>query len=574
MKIGKYFGKYKWDIILGTLIKVVETAGDLVVPLIMANIIDIGIANRNVSYIVGWSIGMVLIQVIGFCAGVLCQWLAAKAGQNVGRSIRHDLYAHINTLSHKELDKFGTSTLINRFSNDISRINNGVEVFIRLAARSPILLVGCTIMMFTISAKLALIFLAIMPIIIAIVAFIMIKSNKMFDKVQKDLDIVSLQSKENLEGAKVVRAFNKEDNEKSRFYKSADKLYHSQNSVTSFTALLNPLTNSVVNIGIILILWFGAIQVNIGGLTQGKVIAIIGYLTQIGVSLVAIARMITVFTRAFTSSSRINEIFSAKSSVVEKVKNYQPIHVTEGTPKIEFRNVSFRYGSETKSKNAIENLNLKVMKGQTVGIIGGTGSGKSTIVNLIPRYYDATEGEIFVDGKNIKEYSFEQLRNQIGMVPQRAVLFRGTIDQNMRWRNANASASEIQKALQLSQSWEFVNEFPDKTGHMIATGGANVSGGQRQRLTIARALVGDPEILILDDSASALDFATDAKLRKAIKYGIKNATIFIVTQRVTSIKDADIIVCIDKGQVVGMGKHNDLLENCEVYREIYESQTK
>ena len=574
MKIGKYFGKYKWDIILGTLIKVVETAGDLVVPLIMANIIDIGIANRNVSYIVGWSIGMVIIQIIGFGAGVLCQWLASRAGQCVGRSIRHDLYQHINTLSHKELDKFGTSTLINRFSNDISRINNGVEIFIRLAARSPILLVGCTIMMFTISTKLALIFLAIMPVIIGIVAFIMVKSNKMFDKVQKDLDIVSLQSKENLEGAKVVRAFNKEDNEKNRFYKSADKLYHSQNSVSSFTALLNPLTNSVVNVGIILILWFGAIQVNIGGLTQGKVIAIIGYLTQIGVSLVAIARMITVFTRAFTSSSRINELFSAKSSVVEKVKNYQPIHIEEGTPKIEFRNVSFRYGSETKSKNAIENLSLKVMKGQTVGIIGGTGSGKSTIINLIPRYYDATEGDIFIDGKNVKEYSFEQLRNQIGMVPQRAVLFRGTIDQNMRWRNPNASASEIQKALQLSQSWEFVNEFPDKTGHVIATGGANVSGGQRQRLTIARALVGDPEILILDDSASALDFATDAKLRKAIKYGIKNATIFIVTQRVTSIKDADIIVCIDKGQVVGMGKHNDLLEKCEVYREIYESQTK
>lgn len=574
MKMGSYILKYKRDIILGTLIKIVETAGDLVVPLIMANIIDIGIANKNVSYIIWWSIGMVLIQVVGFLAGVLCQWLAARAGQNVGRNIRHDLYDHINSLSHKELDRFGTSTLINRFSNDVTRIDNGIEVFIRLAARSPILLVGCSIMMFTIAPKLALIFLAIMPIIIAIVSVIMIKSNKMFDKVQKDLDVVALQSKENLEGAKVVRAFNKEENEKSRFYKSADKLYRSQNNVSSLTALLNPLNEAVINVGIILILWFGGIQVNIGSLTQGKVIATINYLTTIGISLIAIARMITVFIRAFTSSNRIQEILKTKPSIVEKTNKFQPIHIEEGTPKVEFRNVSFRYGSESKSKNAIENLNLKVVKGQTIGIIGGTGSGKSTIINLIPRYYDATEGEVLIDGVNVKEYCFEQLRNQIGIVPQRAVLFRGTIDQNLRWRNKNATASEIQKALQLSQSWEFVNEFPDKTAHMIATAGANVSGGQRQRLTIARALVGDPEILILDDSASALDFATDAKLRKAIKYGIKNSTIFIVTQRVTSIKDADVIVCIDKGQVVGVGKHNELLENCEVYREIYESQTK
>ena len=574
MKMGSYIVKNKRDIILGTLIKTIETAGDIVVPLIMANIIDIGIANKNVSYIVGWSIGMVLIQVVGFLAGVLCQWLAARAGQNVGKNIRHDLYNHINSLSHKELDKFGTSTLINRFSNDVSRIDNGIEVFIRLAARSPILLIGCSIMMFTIAPKLALIFLAIVPIIVVIVAIIMIKSNKMFDKVQKDLDVVALQSKENLEGAKVVRAFNKEENEKGRFYKSADKLYRSQNNVSSLTALLNPLNEAVINIGIILILWFGGIQVNIGTLTQGKVIATINYLTTIGVSLIAIARMITVFIRAFTSSNRISEIFKTKPSIAEKTSVFKPIHIEDGTPKVEFRNVSFRYGSESKSKNAIENLNLKVMKGQTVGIIGGTGSGKSTIINLIPRYYDATEGEVLIDGVNVKEYCFEQLRNQIGIVPQRAVLFRGTIDQNMRWRNKNATATEIQKALQLSQSWEFVSEFPDKTAHMITTGGANVSGGQRQRLTIARALVGDPEILILDDSASALDFATDAKLRKAIKYGIKNSTVFIVTQRVTSIKDADVIVCIDKGQVVGMGKHNDLLENCEVYREIYESQTK
>lgn len=287
-----------------------------------------------------------------------------------------------------------------------------------------------------------------------------------------------------------------------------------------------------------------------------------------------VARMISVFIRALTSSKRIKEIFDTKVVIVDKVNKFVPVEITDETPKIEFRDVSFRYGTENKSKNAIENLNLKVMRGQTIGIIGGTGSGKSTIINLIPRYYDATEGEVLVDGKNVKEYSFNQLRGQIGIVPQRAVLFRGTIDENMRWRKPDATATEIHKALQLSQSLEFVEEFPDKTAHLIATGGANVSGGQRQRLTIARALVGDPEILILDDSASALDFATDAKLRKAIKYGIKNSTIFIVTQRVTSIKDADLIVCIDKGQVVGMGKHNDLLNTCEVYKEIYDSQTK
>jgi len=574
MKIGNYINKCKWDIVWGTLIKVVESAGDIVIPFLMANIIDIGIPNKDMAYIVGWSIGILMITIIGFGSSVLCQYLAAKAGQKVGFNIRHDLYSHINTFSHKELDKFGTSTLINRFSNDISRINNGIEVFIRQTARAPILLIGSSIMMFYIAPKLALIFLMIVPVISIVVAFIMIKSNKLFDKVQKDLDTVSLHSKENLEGAKVVRAFNKEDHEKVRFDKSADKLYKSQKKVANITALMNPITNSIVNIGIILILWVGGIQVNIGGLTQGKVIATISYLTQIGTALIMIARMITVFIRAFASSRRIQEIFNTKSSINQKTKDFLPIHIEEGTPKVEFRNVSFRYGSELKSKNAIENFNLKVMKGQTIGIIGGTGSGKTTIINLIPRYYDATEGDVLIDGKNVKEYSFEQLRSQIGVVPQKAVLFKGTIDANMRWRNPNATAGEIQKALLLSQSMEFVEEFPDKTGHKLNAGGSNVSGGQRQRLTIARALVGDPEILILDDSASALDFATDAKLRKAIKYGIKNSTIFIVTQRVTSIKDADVIVCIDKGQVVGMGKHSELLENCEVYKEIYESQTK
>ena len=574
MKIGNYINKCKWDIIWGTLLKVVETAGDIVIPFLMANIIDIGIPNKDVSYIVGWSMGILLVTVVGFGTSMLSQYWASRAGQKVGFNIRHDLYSHINSLSHKELDKFGTSTLINRFSNDISRINNGIEVFIRQTARAPILLIGSTIMMFYIAPKLALIFLAIIPIIAVAVGVIMAQSNKLFDMVQKDLDAVSLHSKENLEGAKVVRAFNKEDHERGRFNKSADKLYKSQRKVANITALLNPITGSIVNFGIILILWVGGIQVNIGSLTQGKVIATISYLTQIGGSLVMIARMITVFIRSFASARRIQEIFNTKSSIREKTSDFQPVHIAEGTPKVEFRNVSFRYGSEAKSKNAIENLNLKVMKGQTIGIIGGTGSGKTTIINLIPRHYDATEGEVLIDGKNVKEYSFEQLRSQIGVVPQKAVLFKGTIDSNMRWRNPNATAAEIQKALQLSQSMEFVEEFPDKTAHKLNAGGSNVSGGQRQRLTIARALVGDPEILILDDSASALDFATDAKLRKAIKYGIKNSTIFIVTQRVTSIKDADLIVCIDKGRVVGMGKHNELLENCEVYKEIYESQTK
>jgi len=434
MKFGKYVSKYKKEVIWGTLVKSLETAGDIVVPFLMANIIDIGIANRSISYIVGWSIGMIIIQILSFGASIICQWLAAKAGQGIGYSIRHDLYSHINTLSHKELDKFGTSTLINRFSNDISRINNGVEIFIRLTARAPILLIGSSIMMFYIAPKLALIFLALVPIIVAVVAIIMVRSNKMFDKVQRDLDVVSLNSKENLEGSKVVRAFNKEEHERTKFNKSADKLYRSQAKVTSTTALLNPITTAIINVGIILILWFGGIQVNIGGLTQGKVIASISYLTQIGGSLVAIARMITAFIRAVTSANRISEIFNAKSSITQKTTDYIPVHITEETPKVEFKNVSFRYGSEAKSKNAIENLNLKVMKGQTIGIIGGTGSGKTSIINLIPRYYDATEGEVLIDGKNVKEYSFQQLRNQIGVVPQRAVLFRGTIDENMRWR--------------------------------------------------------------------------------------------------------------------------------------------
>lgn len=574
MKFGKYLKEYRGNIIFGALIKFWETAGDIVVPFLMANIIDIGVKNHDIKYIIIWSIVIVLINIVGIFASAICQKQAAIAGQGIGRSIRNDLYLHINTFSHKELDKFGTSTLINRFSNDVSRIDNGIEVFIRQAARAPLLLIGSLIMMLILAPKLSLIFLAIIPFLLLVVWLIMRKSNRLFEETQNDLDRVALETKENLEGAKVVRAFNKEDYESKKFYKATDKLYHSQKKVGNVSALMNPITGAIVYIGVILILWFGGIEVNVGNLSQGKIIAFTDYLLKLGMSLVAIARIIVVFTRAFTSAKRCNEIFSTKPSVLEKTTEYKPISITEETPKVEFRNVSFRYGTENKSKYALFNLNLKVMKGQTVGIIGGTGSGKTTIINLIPRYYDATEGEVLVDGVNVKEYSFDQLRKQIGMVPQKAVLFRGTIAQNMLWRNPNASAQEINKALQLSQSLEFVDEFPDKLDHKITTGGANLSGGQRQRLTIARALVSDPEILILDDSSSALDFATDAKLRKTIKYGIKNATIFIVTQRVTSIKDADVIVCIDKGNIVGMGKHAELLENCEVYKEIYDSQTK
>lgn len=574
MKFGKYLSEYKGNIIFGALIKFLETAGDLVVPFIMANIIDIGVKNHDVKYIVVWSIVISLINVIGILAGAICQKQAAIAGQGIGMSIRNDLYAHINTFSHKELDKFGTSTLINRFSNDVSRIDNGVEVFIRQAARAPLLLIGSFIMMLILAPKLSLIFLAIIPFLLLVVWLIMRKSNRLFEQTQTDLDRVALETKENLEGAKVVRAFNKEDYSSKKFFKATDKLYHSQKKVGNVSALMNPITGAIVYIGVIAILWFGGIEVNVGNLTQGKIIAFVDYLLKLGTSLVSIARIIVVFTRAFTSARRCNEIFSTKTSISEKTTEYIPVLVSDDTPKVEFKNVYFRYGSENKSKYAVENLNLKVMRGQTVGIIGGTGSGKSTIVNLIPRYYDATEGEVLVDGVNVKEYSFDQLRKQIGMVPQRAVLFRGTIAQNMLWRNPNASVQEIHKALQLSQSLEFVEDFPDKLEHKLSAGGSNLSGGQRQRLTIARALVSDPEILILDDSSSALDFATDAKLRKTIKYGIKNATIFIVTQRVTSIKDADVIVCIDKGAVVGLGKHAELLEKCEVYKEIYDSQTK
>lgn len=574
MKFGKYLKQYRVNIILGTLIKFLETAGDIVVPFLMSNIIDVGVKNHDIKYIVCWSLIILLINAIGMLAGAICQKQAALAGQGIGKSIRNDLYAHINTFSHKELDKFGTSTLINRFSNDVSRINNGVEVFIRQAARAPLLLIGSFIMMLILAPKLSLIFLAIMPFLVLIVWLIMRKSNRLFEQTQINLDKVALETKENLEGAKVVRAFNKEDYSSKKFYKATDRLYHSQKKVSNVSVLMYPLTGIVIYIGVIAILWFGGIEVNVGNLSQGKIIAFTDYLLKLGVSLVSIARIIVVFTRAFTSAKRCNEIFSTKTSIVEKTNDYKAISITEETPKVEFKHVYFRYGTENKSKYALENLNLKVMKGQTVGIIGGTGSGKTTIINLIPRYYDATEGEVLVDGVNVKDYSFEQLRKQIGMVPQKAVLFRGTIAENMLWRNPKASAQEIHKALELSQSLEFVEEFPDKLEHKITTGGSNLSGGQRQRLTIARALVSDPEILILDDSSSALDFATDAKLRKTIKYGIKNATIFIVTQRVTSIKDADVIICIDKGKVVGKGTHAELLEKCEVYKEIYDSQTK
>lgn len=571
-KLFRFFKGYNWSIIYGIIVKGIETFGDIICPYIMANIIDIGIKNNDVNYIVWWSIVMVAINTIGFFASIICQKQAAIAGQGIGKNIRHSLYKHINTLTHKELDVFGTSTLINRFTNDVSRIDNGIEVFVRQTTRAPIILIGSAICAILIAPKLSIVFAILIPVIVVVEWVVMAKTNKLFDESQKRLDRVALETRENIEGSKVVRAFNKQDYEQTKFHKATKNLYKAQKSVANVSALLNPLSSIVIYLAVIVVLYYSGIQVNVGELSQGKVIAFVDYLLQLGMSLLILARLFVVFTRASASAKRINEIFDTKSEITEKNDKFISPNITEKTPKIEFKNVTFKYGRQSKS--AVDKLSFKIMQGQTVGIIGGTGSGKSTIINLIPRYYDTSSGEVLIDGINVKEYSFEQLRGQIGVALQQAVLFKGTIIENMLWRKPNATFDEMRKAMEIAQCVEFVEKFPDKYEHRLTSGGKNLSGGQRQRLTVARALVGDPEILILDDSSSALDYATDAKLRKALRANLPRSTFVVVTQRINTIKDADLIICLDHGKMVGKGKHKELLETCRVYKEIYDSQTK
>lgn len=570
-KLFRFFKNYKKEMIISPLFKIFETVSEIIIPLLVAQMIDVGVANHDANFVILYGCIVIGLYIVSIVSSIFSQKYAALAATGISYDIRKSMYEHINTFSHKELDKFGTATLNNRMTHDVSRVEQAIGKFLRLIMRSPLILIGAIISSMVIDLKLSLIFIAITPIIVGIVLFTLKITDPLYNKAQKNLDKVSEITRENLQGVRVVRAFNKQADEERRFTVASKNLRKAGIKVTNVSSLLSPITTAIINFSVIAIMWFGGLQVNIGSLTQGEIIAFVNYMTQISTALVTVANMIIALIKAQTCAKRINEVFDTKPSIVET--NSVPIEITADaqTPKIEFQNVSFAY--DNNAKYAIKNLNLKIMPGETIGIIGGTGSGKSSIINLIPRFYDATQGAVFVDGVNVNNYSFHQLRSKIGLVPQKAVLFKGTLKENLRWRKQDASLEEMSKAVKISQSEEFVNELDGKYDYKVQAGGKNFSGGQRQRLTIARALVGDPEIVIMDDSASALDFATDAALRKAIKENVKS-TVILVSQRAGTVRNADKIVVLENGNVVGIGKHKELLECCPVYKEIYDSQTK
>lgn len=546
--------------------KLLEAVFELIVPLIMANIIDIGVKNGDTNYIAKQGVLLVILGVTGLLSALICQYSASFASQGVGTILRRDLFHHINTLSHKEIDKIGTPSLITRMTSDINQIQLAVAMLIRLVIRAPFLVVGAMIMASTVSLKLSVIFFGAAVLIGLTLYIIMSKSVPFFKTIQKRLDRISLISRENLRGNRVIRAFARQDEEEERFSKAAQELTDASISAGRISVLLSPLTCIITNIAIALIIWFGGMNVNIGELSQGDIIALVNYMTQIMLAMVVVADLVVIFTRASASAQRINEIFETKTSVTEEKAEKNP--TAENDNAIEFRNVSFSYGEG----EALKNVTFSIKKGETLGIIGGTGSGKSTFVNLIPRFYDATKGQVLVNGIDVKKYEIETLREKIGVVAQKTVLFKGSLRKNMQWGKEKATDEEIIKALKIAQSWDFVSKLPGKLDFDVAQGGKNFSGGQRQRLTIARALVKQPDILILDDSFSALDFATDANLRKELKEQTRGMTVVIVSQRASTIRNADKIVVLDEGECVGIGTHQELYKNCSEYREICLSQ--
>ena len=570
-KLLIYLKDYKKESIIGPLFKLLEATFELIVPVIMAHIIDIGIKNQDTLYI--WKMGAVLVifGILGLTCSLLAQYFAAKAAVGFGTALRHDLFWHIENLSHAEVDKAGSSTLVVRMTSDVNQVQSGVNLVLRLFLRSPFIVVGALVMAFTINWKAAMVFVVTVPLLAFVIYGIMVITIPLYKKVQRELDEVLLTTRENLTGVRVIRAFRTQKLERETFEHKSDVLMAIQMHVGKISASLNPLTYIIVNAGIIAVIWFGGIQVNVGDMTQGEVIALVNYMTQTLLALVALANLIITFTKALASAGRINEVFAMKPGIVDGNEKESAVQQTE-EPKtaVSMEDVTFYY--QESKEPAVEHISFTAKKGETIGIIGGTGSGKSTLVSLIPRFYDVTEGQVLVNGKGVREYKVENLRSKVGMVPQKAVLFHGTIRDNMKMGREDASDEEIFAALKTAQALEIVENKPGKLDTVLSEGGKNLSGGQRQRLTIARALVRNPEVLILDDSASALDFATDANLRKAIAEDTNNMTVFIVSQRAASIMHADKIIVLDDGQMVGYGTHQELLKQCEVYQEICYSQ--
>ena len=565
-KLLKYLRNYKKESVIGPLFKMTEAVFELLVPIVMAKIVDVGIKNRDMHYVMIMCIVMVLLGLLGLACSLTAQFFAAKAAVGFGTELRRDMYAHINSLSYREIDEIGTSTLVTRITSDINQAQTGVNMALRLFLRSPFIVVGAVIMSFTISIKLSLIFVIMVPVLSVIIFGIMGKCIPLYKKVQKKLDRVLLSTRENLTGARVVRSFSRQPEELSDFEEQTDELTGIQIYVGKIAALMNPMTYVVVNAAIVSVLWFGGKEVYTGGITQGELMALINYMTQILVALVAFAGLISNVTKAFASSGRINEIFAVNSSMEEGTETLSERKEVA----VDFHNVTFHYGETEES--ALNDITFSARAGETIGIIGGTGSGKSSLVNLIPRYYDVTEGSVSLFQKDVRTLRREEINRLVGVVPQKAILFSGTIRDNIKWGKKDATDEEIRKALEIAQAKEFVEQKEDGLDSYVTQNGENLSGGQRQRLTIARALVKKPAILILDDSASALDFATDAALRKAISENTENTTVFIVSQRATTIKNADKIIVLDDGEVAGIGTHKELLRSCEIYREICLSQ--
>ncbi len=567
-KLLKYLGKYKVRAALAPFFKMLEAIFELLVPLVMIKLIDIGIGQENRSYV--WFSGLILLllTIVGYVSSITAQYFAARAAIGFGKSLRNDLFRHINSLSYNEIDKAGTATLITRMTSDVNFVVTGVNMFLRLFLRSPFIVFGAVIMAFTVDASASSAFLVVMPVLIVVVFTITFVSIPLYKKLQGKLDKVTLLTRESMVGVRVIRAFNRQKIEERQFSDATDDLMSSQLLVGRISALMNPVTYLIINLGIASLIYVGALKVDAGELTQGQIVALVNYMSQILVELVKLANLIITLTKAMASARRINDIMDIRSeqefgeTIDKKYAQYS----------IEFDHVSMSYGDA--KEHAIEDISFKAHAGQTIGIIGGTGSGKSTLVNLIPRFYDTSEGSIKINGIDINEYPKEVLREKVGIVPQKSVLFRGTVADNLRISDPKADRRAMDWALDISQSMEFVYSHKEGLNYEILQDGKNLSGGQRQRLCIARALVRRPEILILDDSSSALDYATEAKLRTSLSKASNNRINIIVSQRASSIKHADLIIVMDDGKAVGMGRHEDLYRNCEIYREIYHTQFK
>ena len=564
-----YLKKYKKHLVLGPIFKLLEAIFELIVPYVMAKLIDEGINNANKTFIFEMGGILVLLSVVGLAAALFCQYVASRCSQGFGTELRNVLFYHINTLSMSKSDEYGVSSMVTRFNSDVNQVQLGVAMLIRLAIRAPFLVIGATVSAIILKPSMCWIFLVAAPLVALVLWLIMSKTLPVYTKNQKKLDRITAIAREDLNGMRVVRAFTEQEREQARFESSTDDYAKSVIAIGRVSALLNPLSFMIINLAIVALIYFGGNKINAGALTQGELIAFINYMMQISLALVVLANVMVLFSKSYASAKRVSELLATQSDVKD---NDEEVSEVQDAPMISFKDVYFQYGSGSP---ALKGLSVDIFKGETVGIIGGTGSGKSTLVNLLPRFYDVSQGSLEIQGVDIKNYPLKQLRSKIGLVPQQAMLFSGSIRSNMLWRKADATEEEIEVALKTAQAYDFVMAKEKGLDSPVQQKGKNFSGGQRQRLSIARALVGNPQILILDDSMSALDFATDLALRRGLSENLPEDTVkIIISQRATSIKDASKIIVLDKGNVVGIGPHDELMRTCDIYQEIYSSQQK